>query len=202
MKKFCKTALFAFALLPGLFLALPAYSQQHEENVDYSRERKTEVNTVTVINTDEIRIVTNKQGEQAFQLKHLDILWGTRAALSGMIAAFLLLIATFTPKNSKSNMTTVCFITGCALTLSFYPLGISFMIYEWNQMYGAAAMAGGAILTALTLYLANNLRKKIKIMREQENQAADLAENSEFPFMYGAENDTNNFPPPPPPPAL
>jgi len=103
MKKIGKTifpALIFLFFISGIIFSNEAFSQS-ANTVASRQDRQTETNTVTVINTDEIRIVTNKQGGHSFQLKHLDILWGTRAALSGMIAAFLLLIAAFSPANSK-----------------------------------------------------------------------------------------------------
>ena len=146
------------------------FSAEKDKDVKISPELEEalEANTITVINTDEVRIVTNKKGIPGFQLKHLDILWATRAAMSGMVAVFLMLIIAFTKASTKQGITVLLFVAGSALVLSFYPFGISFMIMQWNKTYGLAAMGGGALLTIITLFLANRLRLKTIELEDKE----------------------------------
>jgi len=169
-----------------------------EEDVRPSRSQETEINTITMIDSDEIKIIINKRGEKAFQLTHLDILWGTRAAMSGVIALILILIVSLSPSETKQAVVARGFITGCALMLSFYPFGISFMIMEWNTQYGIASMFGGALLTILTLVTANRLRKKSAAIIESENMANMPEPDMIYkPQQNTASNPINNPPPPP-----
>ena len=151
-------------------------------------EEELETNTIMVINTDEVRIVTNKKGIPGFQLRHLDILWATRAAMSGMVAVFMMLILAFTKANTKQGITVLMFVTGSALVLSFYPFGISFMIMQWNMTYGLAAMGGGALLTIITLFLANRLRLKTKELEDKERSERPIPDV----FPGGEDNQEKN----------
>lgn len=129
-------------------------------------QARTQQNTITVINTDEIQIVTNAHGQHGFRLKNLDVLWGTRAASCALVAIILIAVVFFIPAADKQTINVLAFINGCALTLSFYPLGIAFMIYEWNKTYGLASAAVGAVLFIISIMAFLKLRAKTNVKKE------------------------------------
>ena len=159
--------------LAGTLTAAPAGFQSSanrkvQEHATSSKNA-TEQNTVMMVDTSAIKIVTNKKGEHGFQLKNLDILWGTRAACCAIVALFLNIILGCVPKKSKQTLTVLFFIAGAAFVTGFYPLGISYMIYEWNPTYGLASAAAGLFLTIINIALILMLIKKIKDIRKTQN---------------------------------
>lgn len=173
--------------LAGTLTAAPAgfessTNRKAQEQAAYS-ENVTEQNTVMLVDTSAIKIVTNKKGEHGFQLKNLDILWGTRAACCAIVALFLNIILGCIPKKSKQTLTVLYFIAGAAFVTGFYPLGISYMIYEWNATYGLASAAAGLFLTLINIALIFMLIKKTKEFRKAGN-----AQDGKIPDIFPGTN--------------
>jgi hypothetical protein len=174
--------------LAGTLTAAPAGFQssanRKAQEQAVSNESGTEQNTVMMVDTSVIKIVKNKKGEHGFQLKNLDVLWGTRAACCAIVALFLNIILGCVPKKSKQTLTVLFFIAGAAFVTGFYPMGISYMIYEWNPTYGLASAAAGLFLTIINIALILMLIKKIKEIRKTEN-----APDGQIPNIFpGADN--------------
>ena len=175
-------------LLSGALTAAPAdfasSARQKTQAQAVSESDSTEQNSILMIDTSVIKIVTNKKGQHGFQLKNLDVLWGTRAACCAIVALFLNIVLGCIPTKSKQALTVLYFIAGAAFVTGFYPLGISYMIYEWNPSYGLASAAAGLFLTLINIALILRLIKKTKEFRKAEN-----APDGKIPDIFPGTNN-------------
>ena len=159
-------------------------SSARQAKASAAPNQTTEKNTITVVDTSAIKLVTRKDGTQGFRLRNLDVLWSTRAACCAIVSLFMILFVMFSPAKTSQGLIFLSFISGCSLTLAFYPLGASLMIYEWNPTYSLAVAAAGIIMLAFSLSAGYKLSVKIKAFKAAENQA----QAAEIPNIFPGDN--------------